>query len=225
MRARIFRNVKWLFFDLGSTIIDENQAGQQRLTEVSDTLGELGVNVSPSELRVSIENANANFLPNALSAILDVYLDSDGEKEKVRNSGRYPKELEYLFPGVRPMLEKLCDSYALAVVANQPHGTEQRLKDFGILEYFSFCLSSSEEGMAKPDPKIFHKALELASCAPGEAIMVGDRIDNDVRPAKELGILTIRVRQGSHRFQNPRNRLESADATVDIITELENLLV
>jgi FMN phosphatase YigB (HAD superfamily) len=51
--------------------------------------------------------------------------------------------------------------------------------------------------------------------------MIGDRLDNDIRPAKVLGWLTVRLTQGFHRFQSPRDRLEKADRTVADV----NLLV
>jgi FMN phosphatase YigB (HAD superfamily) len=40
--------------------------------------------------------------------------------------------------------------------------------------------------------------LKRAGCAPSEAVMIGDRIDDDIRPARSLGWKTIRVTQGLH---------------------------
>ena len=47
-----------------------------------------------------------------------------------------------------------------------------------------------------PDPEIFKLALERAGCALSEAVMIGDRLDNDIRPARLRGWKTIRVAQG-----------------------------
>jgi len=50
--------------------------------------------------------------------------------------------------------------------------------------------------------------------------MVGDRIDNDIGPAKSQGWNTIRVRQGFSRFQRPRGPGEVPDMTIEKIGEL-----
>ncbi|MFQ8961778.1 HAD-IA family hydrolase [Sellimonas intestinalis] len=39
----------------------------------------------------------------------------------------------------------------------------------------------------KPNPKIFEIALQRAKCEANKAIMIGDRIDNDIMPAKKNG--------------------------------------
>ncbi|MBS0522088.1 MAG: HAD family hydrolase, partial [Proteobacteria bacterium] len=57
--------------------------------------------------------------------------------------------------------------------------------------------------------------------APAECIMVGDRIDNDIAPAKALGMATIRFRTGRHRRQKPRSPAETPDAEVTDVAELE----
>ena len=57
--------------------------------------------------------------------------------------------------------------------------------------------------------------------APADCIMVGDRIDNDIAPAKALGMATILLRGGRHRRQRPRSPAEEPDAVVTDVFELE----
>jgi putative hydrolase of the HAD superfamily len=47
---------------------------------------------------------------------------------------------------------------------------------------------SGELGVAKPDPAAFVAALDLIDCAPGDAVMVGDHLDWDVRGALDAGL-------------------------------------
>ena len=54
--------------------------------------------------------------------------------------------------------------------------------------------------------------------------MVGDRVDNDVAPAKKLGMKTVCVKQGIHKLNTPKNEFEVPDYTVDTIEELLNIL-
>lgn len=55
-------------------------------------------------------------------------------------------------------------------------------------------------------------------------MMVGDRGDNDVAPAKKLGMKTVCVKQGIHKLNTPKNEFEVPDYTVDTIEELLNIL-
>jgi putative hydrolase of the HAD superfamily len=51
--------------------------------------------------------------------------------------------------------------------------------------------------------------------------MVGDRIDNDVVPAKLLGMRTVLFRTGRHRAQQPRSWEERPDVEVHDVAGLE----
>ena len=51
--------------------------------------------------------------------------------------------------------------------------------------------------------------------------MVGDRIDNDIVPAKALGMAAILLRVGRHRRQKPRTPVEEPDVVVSDVLELE----
>ena len=86
--------------------------------------------------------------------------------------------------------------------------------------YFPVIASSAELGSAKPDPAIFRWALEQAGCRPENAVMVGDRLDNDIRPAKKLGMKTIRIRKGLAIYMKPSCEAEVPDFTVDNLSQI-----
>ena len=94
------------------------------------------------------------------------------------------------------MLKCLSEKYKIGVIANQPLGTADRLEAFGLLKYIDIVVASAEEGVAKPDKRIFDIALERTGVIPEEAFMIGDRIDNDILPAKNIGMKTMWLRQG-----------------------------
>ena len=50
--------------------------------------------------------------------------------------------------------------------------------------------------------------------------MVGDRLDNDILPAKKLGMLTIRVKNGISAFAEPTRAEETPDYTVNSLSEI-----
>ncbi len=209
-----FNGIHWLFFDLGYTLINEDAAAMGRLGQLSYALGQRGITASPEELRAAFEAASARFDPNPFRSLLLTFTDDEEVISFVRSSGRYPKELESPYPQTQPLLEQLVGRYKLGVIANQSAGTQERLERYGLAHYFDVCVSSGDVGIEKPDPAIFQLALERAGCASTEAMMIGDRLDNDIRPAKALGFRTMRILQGTHRLQKPRNDAETPDATV-----------
>ena len=39
--------------------------------------------------------------------------------------------------------------------------------------------------------KGYHRALTAAKCLPDNAVMIGDRLDNDIAPDKKVGMKTV----------------------------------
>jgi putative hydrolase of the HAD superfamily len=66
-----------------------------------------------------------------------------------------------------------------------------RIREFGLRDHFSAFYSSCFLGVRKPSAAIFQRALDLTQRDPGECIMIDDRAENLVEPAR-LGMCTIR---------------------------------
>ena len=78
--------------------------------------------------------------------------------------------------------------------------------------------------IAKPDKEIFEKALELAKCTAAESVMVGDRLDNDIIPAKAIGMKTVWVKNGLAQYQGAELGEGVADYQIDSLSELLRIL-
>ncbi len=63
---------------------------------------------------------------------------------------------------------------ALAVISNWDCSLEQRLAEVGLVGFFDCVVSSASVGLAKPDPRIFHYALEHLSVAAERSLHIGD---------------------------------------------------
>lgn len=86
-------------------------------------------------------------------------------------------------------LKELKKKYKLAVLSNS--SSEEAIKsleNLGLLHFFDFVLISSEVGFSKPDPRFFELALNKAKVKPENAVMVGDNLENDIIPARLLGM-------------------------------------
>jgi HAD superfamily hydrolase (TIGR01549 family) len=208
---KMFDEIKWLFFDMGSTLIDETESYKGWFQNASDAVGGA---ISPKEIERGYLEGMARYAATVTGQLKPYGYD------KPTAAGLYPSELDTAYPQVKPLLERLSRRYKLAVIANQSLGADERLERYGILQYFDFILNSAVIGLQKPDPRIFQLALEKADCEPREAVMIGDRPDNDIYPAKQLGLRTIRIRQGSASCQQPRSEAYEADATVDTLDGL-----
>jgi HAD superfamily hydrolase (TIGR01549 family) len=65
---------------------------------------------------------------------------------------------------------------------------ERQLRELGLLDFFSVQLYSCEFHFRKPNVEIFRRAAEQIGTAAPQILFVGDRIDNDIRPALRSGM-------------------------------------
>ncbi|MBI4726704.1 HAD family hydrolase [candidate division TA06 bacterium] len=94
-------------------------------------------------------------------------------------------------PGIAKVIEQLRGNYRLGIIANQPDLALDELEKHDLKHLFDRIVISDVVGYHKPDVRIFEEALKRAGADPKNSIMVGDRIDNDIRPAKSLGMKTV----------------------------------
>ncbi len=97
------------------------------------------------------------------------------------------------FPNLIPMLEELRSRNLRLGMITNGRGQFQldNIKALGIEEYFDRILISEWEGIKKPDPDIFKRALKQLNVAPHESIYVGDHPDNDVKAAQNVGMIGV----------------------------------
>ena len=205
------KNIKWLFFDIGGTLADETESLRRRARLTAEQHSALGHPCTTEDLEKAM--AQAASMGKSYFA---------GACELLGLTGMVPYDAigEKLYSDATEVLRILSEKYKLGIIANQPMGTEKRLNAYGIREYFSVILSSEEEGISKPNPEFFKRAIQRANCLPSEAYMIGDRPDNDIAPAKALGMRTIRIRQGLGGLMPVTEDEKRADFTVDSLTEL-----
>ena len=222
-RSRL-SDVRWLFFDMGSTLMNERRGAEDLVQQVVKAAGDLGLQVSRDDVNRAFETAYRSFAPRLLAGAVQTLVEDPDGRAAILGSVGYRADLDEPYPDAAPVLSALAERYRIGVIANQPFGTSARLARHGLAPFISHCLSSAETGVAKPDAAIFRLALEKAECDPHHALMVGDRIDNDIRPAKLQGWSTIRVLRGPASQQAPRDPMDEADFTVSNLSEILGIL-
>jgi HAD superfamily hydrolase (TIGR01662 family) len=130
-----------------------------------------------------------------------------------------------LYPDVAPCLRALHDAgYRIGVVGNQPARADAALAGLGLP--LDLVGSSESWGVQKPDPRFFERIATTLGLPPAEIAYVGDRLDNDVRPAAAAGMQAIFVRRGPWAWiQQPRGEPPEAALTVKSLAELPDAVV
>lgn len=118
------------------------------------------------------------------------------QKEKVgwrkKNNGDLEQKENSWFEKVNSRPEDFVTKYKIGVIANQSLGTADRLEQKGILKYIELVIASAEEGVSKPDRRIFEIALYRAQCKPENE---DERADQEVDSLSELlGLLMNEVK-------------------------------
>jgi len=177
MNGTLPATIQSIIFDVGETLIDESRAWNERAREVGVT-------------------------PFTLMAALGAIIDRRGDHREVwamlgvdPPAGGSRISPGDLYDDALPCLEAAAAAgYAVGIAGNQPEDAEGALSTLGLT--VDFVASSARWNVAKPSPDFFQRVVEEAGVEPGAIAYVGDRIDNDVLPARAAGMFTVFVRRG-----------------------------
>ena len=90
---------------------------------------------------------------------------------------------------------------------------------------FEFIGTSAGWGIEKPSPAFFERIAQELDLPPDRIAYVGDRVDNDVQPARRAGMVSVFLRRGPWAWiQAGRNDPPEADVVVESLSELPEAL-
>ena len=191
--------VKWIFLDVGNVIFNDDPWMAIMLERIYKTILSKGCSLTVEEFLTEREELIIRKQGGQYwHTMAKQYLGKDGW-HNLKNCLADELEKNYLkhnilFPGIDLVLEELSSEYRLGIAANQTIHCRKGLEETGLLRYFDVLGISEEIGFEKPSCEFFGYLLRQAECSPNEAIMIGDRIDNDIVPAKKVGMRTIWLR-------------------------------
>lgn len=185
--------MRLLVFDLDGTLVDSKT---DLANAVNRTLREFGIDPLPHPtifryvgngatllIRRSLGPEREGVLPDALRFFLDHY-------------GRHLLDTTVPYPGVAESLAAHAGLYEMALLTNKPLGmTETILSGLSLSRYFSEVHGGDSFDSKKPDPEGLRAILAARAVRPGEAIMVGDSV-NDVLAGRGAGTGTCGVTYG-----------------------------
>lgn len=213
------RRIRWLFFDVGSVLMDETLGDEQTRKQIVRLLALRGVRMPLASVRGAWAAAVASYEPNIRAGALRRLVDEGTARAIEVELGKLSRPAPP-YAETKPTMETFATRFGVGIIANQPATIRQWAAIAGFGESVHLWCLSGETGLAKRDGALFQYALERAACDPKEAAMVGDRLDYDIAPAKRAGMLAIRLRRGPLAIQEPRARDEAPDLTMPTLTAL-----
>jgi HAD superfamily hydrolase (TIGR01549 family) len=194
--------LKAVFFDVGETLVDEERWWRE-LCEQSG----LQPHVVWAALGVTIERGEDH-------PALWGHLGIDRPESWWQG---FTYVLDDLYPDAIACLEHFrARGIRVGIVGNQSEAMERWARE--ALLPADVIASSASLGVKKPDPRFFERVVELAGVDQAQEVAyVGDRVENDVLPALEAGLVAVHVRRG------PWGRLQRAPEGTLSIDSLEEL--
>jgi HAD superfamily hydrolase (TIGR01549 family) len=227
-------NRRFIFFDIGQTLVDEWNFIEYVDGIFLDTLNGFGSRIDIRNYRAIRDNViRSRKIGNGdiQEVIIEVckLISQPGYDriiaKKLEPEIRKARRLFRLFDDTIHTISILSRKYDLGIIANQSEDILDLLKHSNMNRFFKVNVISSEVKMKKPDLKIFLLALDLAACKPADCVMVGDRLDTDIYPANKLGMKTIRTTNSLFRLQTPLNELEQPTYSVVNLSSIMDIVM
>jgi HAD superfamily hydrolase (TIGR01549 family) len=115
-----------------------------------------------------------------------------------------------VFADTVPALEALRTlGLRLAVLSNFGLNLKALLQRWKLLDYFEFVVVSAEIGLAKPDARIFERAIAAAGLPRDRLLYVGDHFGDDIAGAAAARLAAVLVDRPNRRADLPCARIRS----------------
>lgn len=211
------RGMRWVCFDVGETLIDETR----QWAGWADWLGVTHLTFFAA-LGATIAGRRDH---REVFQLLRPGFDLAAARA-ARVAAGQPEGFSVadLYPNVRPTLAQLrAANLRIAIAGNQPIWAEAALDAIGLPA--DLVAASDRWGVHKPSPAFFARLAEEAGAAPREIVYVGDRLDNDVLPARAAGMWAVFLRRGPWGYIHATwPEREQAHASIECLDELPGLL-
>jgi HAD superfamily hydrolase (TIGR01549 family) len=217
--------IKNIFLDAGGVILDERTFEETTANIITVIIKQFNKNYSIENYWSDTEDAVYRFVPKTYDYILYTNIINKTDFKGLRKN--YTEQLKSrnnhfeLTDGIKDFLQKHSKNYNIGILGQYGNDFRKYLEEEQILKYFTFSEIQDDYKITKPDPRYFEAILERCNCRAEESIMIGDRIDKDIIPAKLIGMKTIRIKVGIHKNQEPRTPEEIPDLTVENIKEIK----
>ncbi|MBB6217464.1 putative hydrolase of the HAD superfamily [Anaerosolibacter carboniphilus] len=233
--------VKVVFFDMGNTLLhfhygeSDEEKDMQGLIYLTEYLNKFNENIKFDEVKqgfytswmngirdrkiTHIEYPIEDFLNNFLQKY-QVSLDLKQCIEAIHLFYTEYREQVYFENDIYDVLKMIKHKgYKIGIISNTCYYDEvmkacfKKAKIYDLIDSFTFSYSLR---IGKPNKEIFTRAIDAMKITPQEAIMVGDSLESDIKPAIDLGMKTIWLNRESRNI----NKEVMADIEISCISEI-----
>jgi len=235
------KRIKAVFFDLGNTLVSSNEFMENKALKANQKLLQsISHNFSLEELKKAHEKAveytstkyrgtpkvhEKGLFMSIMYRFLDLNIDRK-VINKLHEKFREERLKSYkLRPHAKTVLSSLKNKYKLALISNGSiDGIDHVIDMFDLRKYFDLIIISEEIGKQKCTSITIKIALEKLELKSNEALMIGDRIDEDILGAKKLRMIAVKYNYGAWKDKNYSGEDIKPDYVIDNLLELRKIL-
>ena len=128
-------------------------------------------------------------------------------------------DFNVIFENSIPLLKELkARGYLTGVITNGPSVLQNHKMDTsGLRPYCDIVVVSGDEGVHKPDPRLFEITAERLGVKPQECVYVGDHPVNDIQGALSAGMGAIRMNFGWFKDKDLRPDVPVITDIIDVL--------
>ncbi len=212
-----------VFLDVGGTIYDDVWYSRALTTALRELGAEFTDQAFAEEYERLRRAPGGSFRRLLAERFLGERLDVAAVEKTMAKHWSYPAEA--LYPEVLDCLKRLSEDYRLGIIADQERTIHDALRRDGVESFIDVWCISADIGMEKPDYRVFTYALTSARATdPSRAVMVGDRLDDDIRPSRDVGMRAVWVLTGKAPPEPTEDQLAEPDLWIRDLSELPDAL-
>jgi putative hydrolase of the HAD superfamily len=214
-----------VLLDAGGVLLDESEMEASRARATARTLRSIVPGYDVEAYGRDIEEAVRCFCPDAYRHVFWRHLRPDAVAcdtlySTFLTAWRPTRPPLLLMDGIAREMRRMVDRFRVGLAGQCGAEVLGLLERHDLLECLAWRFTQDDFDITKPDPRFYERITAACGVSPGECVLVGDRIDKDVVPAKMLGMRTVRIRTGVHRNQEPRIPAEVPDVELDSVVGL-----
>lgn len=210
-----------VFLDVGGPLYEDGPYYRALWRAIREARPDADEDEYWAEFRACRDSQRGPFTTRLVRRFVD---EPDVERVVLRGKELWEYPPSTLQPDAKRAVEALSGTYRLGVLANQERWIRDVLARDGLAPFFDVWAVSAEVGAEKPDERIFRAALEAAGAPADRCAMVGDRLDNDIEPAKRLGMRGIWLLRGEAPDEPSEDQLSRADLAIRTLDDLPEAL-
>ena len=107
----ILADIKWVFIDIGSTLINQDDAVENRILQIQGVLEDSGISVPRAEIRAILQEAATEQALSPISRAIAKLTDSEELRGRLKAEVKWRKDLEKPYPEATCVLSALSERY------------------------------------------------------------------------------------------------------------------